>query len=78
MSFSVSVHNFFMFILIFVHLPTLVYFVQGLDEVCINEAIEDTTAVVLKQHPSDEPEDVVVVLEGIKGRVHPKMKILSL
>ncbi len=50
-------------------------------EACINEAIEDTTdgIYVLTQHASDEPEDVVVVvLKGIKGLVHPKMKILSL
>ncbi len=56
-------------------------FVQGMNEACINEAIEDTTdgIYVLKQHASDEPEDVgVVVLKGIKGLVHPKMKILSL
>ncbi len=52
-----------------------------MNEACINEAIEDTTdgIYVLTQHASDEPEDVVVVvLKGIKGLVHPKMKILSL
>ncbi len=37
-------------------------------EACIGEAIEDTPVgiYVLKQHASDEPEDVSVVLEGIK------------
>ncbi len=47
-------------------------FVQGMKEACINEAIEDTTdgIYVLKQHASDEPEDVgVVVLKGIKAGV---------
>ncbi len=35
-----------------------------MNEACINEAIEDTTVWidVLKQHASDEPEDVGVVL----------------
>ncbi len=50
-----------------------------MNEACINEAIEDTTdgIYVLKQHASDEPEDVGgVVLKGIKGLVHPKMKIV--
>ncbi len=53
-----------------------------MNEACINEAIEDTTdgIYVLKQQTSDEPEDVdvVVVLKGFKGLVHPKMKIMSL
>ncbi len=39
-----------------------------MDEAFIGAAIEDTTVgmYVLKQHASDEPEDVGVVLEGIK------------
>lgn len=44
-------------------------FVQGLDENAINEAIEDTTIgvyVVKEDASSDEPEDIRVVLEGMK------------
>jgi len=39
-----------------------------MDEVSINKAIEETTLgiYVLKQHASDEPEDVGIVLEGMK------------
>lgn len=47
---------------------TLVGFVQGMDEVAISEAIEDTTEInVLKEHASsDETEGIGIVLEGIK------------
>lgn len=39
-----------------------------MDEVALDKAIEDTTIgiFVLKEHPSTEPEDIVIVLEGIR------------
>ncbi|XP_062314210.1 uncharacterized protein LOC134018336 [Osmerus eperlanus] len=40
----------------------------GMGEDAFNEAMEDTTVgiYVLKEHPCDEPEDIGIVLEGIK------------
>ncbi len=47
-----------------------------MNEASINEAIADTTVwiYVLKQHASDEPDEVGVVLKGIKGLVKKKKK----
>ena len=55
--------------LMFLLLCAFVCVNQGMDEVDVSKLIDDTTVgiYVLREHGSSEPEDIGVVLEGLKA-----------